>query len=281
MIDHHAEHDLAAAGAARLRAEGFGDAVAVIQTGSGIPAPELASRRTLAWKEIEGFPQATAPGHRGALHHGLCRGVPVLVLDGRLHHYEGHAPAHVVRPIRAVGLLGVKTAILTNASGGVRAGLRAGDLVRVTDHLNLLGFDPLAGSHDSRFGDRFVAVAGRAYDARLGAVADAAAAAIGVPLAHGVYAAVHGPSFETAAQVRFLRVAGADVVGMSTVPEVLAATQLGMRTLVFSLVANPAGEVQQGMSAEAEVLGVGRRAGAALARVVEETIVRLGAEPPR
>lgn len=275
MIDHRVEHDLASAAAARLRAEGFGGARAVVQTGSGIPMPALTGVRTLPWTEIEGFPRATAPGHRGAVHHGLCRGVPVLVLEGRLHLYEGHEPAHVVRPIRAVGLLGVRTAILTNASGGVRAGLRAGDIVHVTDHVNLMGADPLAGIHDPRFGDRFVVLAGRSHDAALAAITDAAAAALGIPIAKGVYGAVQGPSFETAAQVRFLRTAGVDVCGMSTVPELTAAAQLAMRTLVLSLVANPAGQVQAGMSAEAEVLETGQRTGARLARLIEEIVARL------
>jgi purine-nucleoside phosphorylase len=273
--DHRAEYDLAAAAAARLRSEGFGDARAVIQTGSGIPMPAIEGRRTLPWTAIDGFPRATAPGHRGALHHGRCRGVPVLVLEGRLHHYEGHDPAHVVRPIRAVGLLGVRTAILTSATGGVRADLRAGDILRVTDHVNLMGFDPLTGTHDPRFGDRFVVLAGRAHDRALGALADEAAAAVGVPLEHGVYGAVHGPTFETPAQVGFLRTIGVDVCGMSTVPEVTAATQLGMQTLVLALVANPAGVVAEGQSAETEVLEEGQRSGARLTRIVEEVVARL------
>lgn len=275
--DHREEHDLAAAAAARLRAEGFGDAAAVIQTGSGIPMPALDGARTLPWEAIDGFPRATAPGHRGALHHGRCRGVPVLVLEGRLHLYEGHAPAHVVRPVRAIGLLGVKVALLTSATGGVRPGLRAGDVVRVTDHVNLTGQDPLAGVHDPRFGDRFVVLAGRAHDPSLGRLADEAAAALGIPLAHGVYGALHGPTFETAAQVRLLRTLGVDVVGMSTVPEIHAATQLGMRSLVLALVANPAGEVAAGATAETEVLDVGRRTGSAVTRIVEEVVARLGA----
>lgn len=274
-IDHRVEYDLASDAAARLRDAGFGGARAVIQTGSGIPMPELTDARTLPWTAIDGFPRATAPGHRGAVHHGFCRGVPVLVLEGRLHLYEGHSPAHVVRPIRAVGLLGVRTAILTNASGGVRPGLGAGDIVHVTDHVNLMGVDPLIGVHDPRLGDRFVVLAGRAYDAELGSLVAAAAAALGTPVATGVYGGVHGPSFETPAQVRFLRAAGVDVVGMSTVPEVIAATQVRMRTLVLSLVANPAGQVQAGMTAEAEVLEAGHRTGTRLARLIEEIVARL------
>jgi len=273
--DHRQEYDLASAAAERLRKEGFGGAVAVLQTGSGIPAPELEDRRTLAWSDIDGFPNATAPGHRGALHHGTLRGRPVIVLEGRLHLYEGHAPAHVIRPIRAIGLLGVRRALLSNAAGGVRGDLRAGDVLRVTDHLNLQGVDALAGTHDPRFGDRFVVVAGRAHCARLAALAEESAASLGVPLPHGVYAAVHGPTFETAAQVRMLRTLGADVVGMSTVPEVAAATQLGMSVLVLSFVANPAGVVEEGASAEVEVLEMGRTRGGNVTRILEEVVARL------
>jgi purine-nucleoside phosphorylase len=278
MIDHRAEHDLARAAAERLRAEGFGGAKVVVQTGSGIAAPDLAGRRTLAWTDVPGMPHATAPGHRGAFHHGLCRGVPTLVLEGRLHVYEGHEPAHVVRPIRAAALLGVPCAVLTNASGGVRPGLRAGDIVRVRDHINLMGFDPLTGVHDPRLGERFVVLAGRAHDPALHQIATTAAAALGLPLADGVYAAVHGPSFETGAQVRFLRTIGADLVGMSTVPEVIALTQFGVRTLVLSMVANPAGEVAAGQTAEAEVLDAGKTHGARLTRLLEEIVARIGAE---
>lgn len=277
-IDHRSEYDLAAAAAVRLREAGFGDAAVAIQTGSGIAPPDLASRRTLAWTDIPGFPRATAPGHRGAIHHGLCRGVPVLVLEGRLHLYEGHAPAEVIRPIRAVGLAGVRSVILTNAAGGVRESLRAGDVVRVTDHINLQRSDPLAGVNDPRFGDRFVVTAGRAHDRTLGRFAAEAARELGIALADGVYAAVPGPSFESPAEVRMLRAIGADVVGMSTVPEVLAATQLGLRVLVLSLVANPAGVVKDDATAEAEVLAVGASHGGALTRIVEGVVARIGTE---
>jgi purine-nucleoside phosphorylase len=201
--------------------------------------------------------------------------VPVLVLEGRLHLYEGHEPAEVVRPVRAVGLCGVGRLILTNASGGVRETLRAGDVVRVADHVNLMRADPLAGVHDPRFGDRFVVTAGRAHDPALGRLAEEAAAELGVTLHSGVYAALQGPSFETAAEVRMLRALGVDVVGMSTVPEVLAATQLGMRTLVLSLVANPAGVVKDDATAEEEVLAVGASLGGPLMRIVEGVVARL------
>jgi purine-nucleoside phosphorylase len=273
--DHRHEYELCSAAAKHLRDAGFGGAACAIQTGSGLKAPELTSRRTLAWTEIPGFPRATAPGHRGAIHHGLCGGAPVVVLEGRVHLYEGHEPAEVIRPIRALGLLGVKCAILTNASGGVRESLAAGDVVRVVDHVNLQRVDPLAGVHDPRFGDRFVVQAGRAHDRGLAKLADEAAAQIGVALNTGVYAALPGPTFETPAEVRMLRALGVDVVGMSTVPEILAATQLGMRTLVLSFVANPAGVVKDDTTAEAEVLATAASLGASVTRIVEGVVARI------
>jgi purine-nucleoside phosphorylase len=276
--DHRDEYELASSAAKRLKEIGFADALVAIQTGSGIAAPALEGRTTLAWSEIPGFPQATAPGHRGLLHHGRIYGVPVVVLEGRLHLYEGHAPAEVVRPIRALALAGVRRAILTNASGGIREDLTAGDVVRVTDHINLMRADPLTGIHDPRFGDRFTVTAGTAHDATLGRYAEVAAKAAGVRLYQGVYAAVAGPSFETPAEVRMLRALGADIVGMSTVPEVLAAAQMRMRVLVLSLVANPAGLVKPDATAESEVLAVGASRGVSLLRVVEGVVTRIGKE---
>jgi purine-nucleoside phosphorylase len=150
--------------------------------------------------------------------------------------------------------------------------------VRVTDHINLMRADPLTGIHDPRFGDRFTVTAGTSHDATLGRYAEVAAQAAGVRLYQGVYAAVAGPSFETPAEVRMLRALGADIVGMSTVPEVLAATQMRMRVLVLSLVANPAGLVKPDATAESEVLAVGASRGVSLLRVVEGVVTRIGKE---
>jgi len=271
-IDHRREYDLAAAAAEHLREAGFGDAVIAVQTGSGIPMPALDDATTLRWGEIPGFPDATAPGHAGALHLGRVRGVPVIVMQGRLHAYEGHSPVEIVRPVRALGLLGVRNLVLTNATGGVREDWGAGTVVRIRDHINLMGFDPLCGKHDPRFGDRFPVTAGRAHDAQLASLADAVAQRLGTTLEVGVYGGVTGPSFETPAEVARMRLYGVDVVGMSTVPEVLAANQMGLRTLVLSLVANPAGVVSEGATAEEEVLEVAGRTGRALMDIVEGVI---------
>ncbi len=274
-IDHAREYDLLTAAAERPRELGLGDAKAAIQTGSGIPMPDLVDRKSLPWTELEGFPGSTAPGHSGVLHHGLLSGVPVLVLQGRLHLYEGHAPHEVIRPVRTVGLLGVPVLLLTNATGGVRVGLRAGDLVAIEDHLNLMGMDPLTGVHDPRFGERFTVLAGRTHDRELAAMAARAARDLGYELEYGIYAGVRGPTFETPAEVQHMRAIGAAVCGMSTVPEVIAAAQLGLRTLALSLVANPAGRVAPGESAEKEVLAVGAKSGKRLMDVVEGVVAGL------
>ncbi len=275
--DHRAEYDLVSGTAAHLREAGYGTAVVAIQTGSGIPLPKLGDATSLSFGDVPGIAEATAPGHRGRMHHGLLSGVPVLLLEGRLHAYEGHEPAEVIRLVRAVGLLGVRRLILTNSCGGVREGMPAGTIVRVTDHINLLGFDPLRGVHDERWGPRFPVTAGRAYDPALGMLASDAAADLGMPLEEGVYAAQHGPSFETAAEVRRLRALGVDVTGMSTVPEVLAAAQMGLQTLVLSLVVNPAGEVAAGKTAEEEVVEVAGARSADLLRLITGIVERIGA----
>jgi purine-nucleoside phosphorylase len=276
-VDHHLEYELAARAAEHLRNAGFSDAVVAIQTGSGIPMPGLDAATTIRWSEIPGFPEATAPGHAGALHLGTLRGARVIVMQGRLHSYEGHAPAEIIRPVRALGLLGVRNLVLTNATGGVREEWGPGTVVRISDHVNMMGFDPLGGLHDPRFGDRFPVTAGRAHDAGLAELAHTAADELGITLESGVYCGVTGPSFETPAEVARMRLYGIDVVGMSTVPEVLAANQLGLRTLVLSLVANPAGVVAEGATAEEEVLEVAGRTGRALMDVVERVVERLSA----
>jgi len=276
-VDHRAEYELVSQTSAHLREAGFGSAVVAIQTGSGIRMPPLGAATTLAFGDVPGIAEATAPGHRGRLHHGLLSGVPVLVIEGRLHAYEGHEPAEVIRLVRAVGLLGVKRLILTNSSGGVREGLTAGTIVRVTDHINLMGFDPLRGVHDERWGPRFPVIAGRAYDAELAALSSEVATDLGIALDSGVYAVQHGPCFETAAEVRRLRMLGVDVTGMSTVPEVLAAAQLGLQTLVLSLVVNPAGEVAAGKTAAEEVVEVAAARSADLLRLITGIVERIGA----
>ncbi|MHC1788122.1 purine-nucleoside phosphorylase [Solidesulfovibrio sp.] len=206
-------------------------------TGLGGIASLLAERREMATADIPGFPRSTAPSHAGVLALGHIQSRPVVLLSGRLHLYEGHSPRDVAYGVRLLAGLGVKTLILTNAAGALDPHFPAGGLMRVTDHINLTGRNPLLGPNEDGAGPRFPDMS-RAYSPRLGALADAAALKLGLRLERGVYAGVLGPSLETPAETRMLRLLGADAVGMSTVTEVIAARHLGLDVLALSCLTN-------------------------------------------
>lgn len=214
---------------------------------------------------IPGLRASTVPGHRAILRHGTLGGRTVLAQLGRIHLYEGHEPADVVRPIEVGAALGATTLVVTNAAGGLHAGLTAGDLLVITDHLNLTGGSPLTGL--IRDGGPVFQDMTRAYDREFVAAARAVADRLGITMQDGVYAGLRGPAFETPAEVRMLRVLGADVVGMSTVLEVIAARACGMRVLGFSSVTNVHHPEQEGVSHE-EVLDVGTHAAQSLAKLL-------------
>ena len=209
----------------------------VTGTGLGGIAAALTERREIATAELPGFPRATAPGHAGVLLLGRIESRPVLMLSGRLHLYEGHTPRDVASGVRLLAGLGVKTLVLTNAAGGLDPHFAAGGLMRVTDHINLTGRNPLLGPNDEGAGPRFPDMS-RAYCRRLGALADRKALELGLRLERGVYAGVLGPCLETPAETRMLRLLGADAVGMSTVTEVIAARHLGLDVLAISCLTN-------------------------------------------
>jgi purine-nucleoside phosphorylase len=234
-------------------------AAVVLGSGLGGFADRVADAVTIPYGEIPGWPVSTALGHAGTLVLGTFSGVPVAVMKGRAHLYEGHPADRVVFGVRVLARLGAGALILTNACGGVRADLTPGDLVLVSDHLNLQGSSPLVGPNDEALGPRFPDMSA-AYDPELRALAHAAAAGLGQSLTEGVYAAWLGPAFETPAEIRMIRVLGADLVGMSTVPEVLAARHLGLRCLAISCVTNmAAGILPEPIDAE-HVLRVGAQA---------------------
>ena len=196
----------------------------------------------IPYDDIPGFPISTAPSHKGLLHIGTCMGRSVVVMQGRVHMYEGYQPAEVVFPMQVMAALGTTTAILTNAAGGLDAALDVGDIVAIEDHLsipNLSGRDPLRGPHDPASGERFVAL-NKAYDPALIVTAEQVAASAGQTMQRGIYAFVVGPTFETPAEVRMLQSLGCQLVGMSTVPEVIAARQHGLAVLALSVVTNMA-----------------------------------------
>jgi purine-nucleoside phosphorylase len=228
----------------------------VLGSGLGGFADELDGRRELSYGEIPGWPVSTAVGHAGTLVTGNLGGVQLWVLRGRAHLYEGHSPAKVVFGVRVLHRLGVRTLVLTNAAGGIDPSFAAGSLVLISDHVNLQGASPLVGPNDDSLGPRFPDLTD-AYDPQLRRHARESAARLGIDLGEGVYAAWLGPAFETPAEIRFIRAIGADLVGMSTVPEVLAARHLGIRCLAFSCVTNLAAGLGPGPIDHEAVLAVG------------------------
>lgn len=245
----------------------------VLGSGLGGLVERLERRVVIPYEEIPYFPVSRVAGHPGRLVLGELRqgdvAVPLVVMQGRVHAYEGWTAEEVAFGVRALCRLGVRLLLVTNAAGGVNPSLAPGDLVRITDHLNLSGQNPLAGENDERLGPRFPDLSD-AYDPRLGALLDEAAAAAGVPLRAGVYACMAGPSYETPAEVRMLRGLGADVVGMSTVPEVIAARHMGVSVAGISVVTNRAAGLARAPLSHEEV--------AATAGKVRERLSALAAE---
>jgi purine-nucleoside phosphorylase len=243
----------------------------VLGSGLGGFAQSLDGAVAIPYGEIAHFPTSTAIGHKGELLLGTSQGVPVAVMAGRVHYYEGYRPEEVVFPVRVLARLGVKALILTNAAGSVNVNYKPGELVVLDDHINLMGMNPLIGPNDEQLGPRFFDMT-EAYDPVLRQIAEKACWKAGVTVRHGVYVAVAGPSYETPAEIRAFRILGADVVGMSTVPEVIAARHLGLRVLAISCVTNMAAGVTKKKLDHLEVLEVGRKVQASLGDVLATII---------
>lgn len=238
----------------------------VLGSGLGGFADELTHRVEIPYSEIPGWPRSTAIGHAGKLIFGRLAGIDLAVLSGRAHLYEGYSPARVTYALRVLHLLGVKSVVLTNAAGGINQEYQQGALVLIADHINLQGSSPLVGANEDDFGPRFPDMS-EAYSRRFRAIAKETAAELGIPLNEGIYAAMLGPSYETPAEIRYLRTIGADLVGMSTVPEVIVANHMGMKVLAISCVTNMAAGILDQKINHEEVLETGRQ--------VRETFVRL------
>jgi purine-nucleoside phosphorylase len=228
----------------------------------------------IPYREIPGWPASTAVGHAGTLVLGTFEGVSVGVMKGRAHLYEGHPPSKVVFGIRVLARLGIGTLVLTNAVGAIDTTLRPGQLALIADHLNLQGTSPLVGPNDDTLGPRFPDMT-NAYDPGLRAAAREAAARIGLELPERVFAGWLGPAFETPAEIRMLRTLGADLVGMSTVPEVLAARHLGLRVLAVSSVTNMAAGILPEPIDHEQVLVIGERAQGRLTALLRELVPAL------
>jgi purine-nucleoside phosphorylase len=214
----------------------------VLGSGLGVLADQLEERTVISYGDIPGWPASTVHGHAGQLVIGKLEGVPVVTQQGRAHFYEGYTLQQVTFPIRVMRAMGVSTLILTNAAGGINPAYRVSDVMMLNDHINfagMVGNNPLMGPNDDSLGERFVGMA-HAYDLDLRNKAKQAALDAGLKLHEGVYACLSGPAFETPAEIRMLRVLGADAVGMSTVHEVLVARHGGMRVLAFSGITNEA-----------------------------------------
>jgi purine-nucleoside phosphorylase len=249
-------------------------AAVILGSGLGGFADRVEDAVEIPYGEIPGWPASTALGHSGTLVLGTFAGVPLAVMKGRAHLYEGHAADRAVFGVRVLGRLGAGALVVTNACGGVREDLTPGDLVLLSDHLNLQGTSPLVGPNDDTLGPRFPDMS-NAYDPELRAIAHAAAARLGQALSEGVYAAWLGPAFETPAEIRMIRILGADLVGMSTVPEVLAARHMGLRCLAISCVTNmAAGILPEPIDAE-HVLIVGAQAQDRLTALLAEVLPAL------
>jgi purine-nucleoside phosphorylase len=277
MSDPVSSIDIEAAAAhVRGRSSAVPDVLIVLGSGLGQLADEVEAPVSIPFGEIPGFPDAGVVGHAGRYLAGRLAGRDVLLQAGRYHVYEGHPGEVVAAPIRLAAALGVGYAFLTNAAGGVDPALEPGDVVLLKDHLNLMFRSPLigpTGPGETRFPDM-----SEPYDAELRRVAWDAAREAGIELREGVYAALTGPSYETAAEIRMLGRLGADVVGMSTVPEVLVARALGLRCMALSMVTNKGTGLSPQPTSHEEVIEVGRRAGRTVSHIIQGVLRGLPAQ---
>lgn len=244
----------------------------VLGSGLGAFADSMGGATRIPYGEIPHFPITTAIGHRGEMVLGTAAGTPVAVMNGRVHYYEGYSPAQVVFPVRVLGRLGIKVLIMTNAAGSVNVNYKPGELMIISDHINYMGINPLIGPNDERLGPRFFDMS-EAYDPKLQEVAERACAKVGMTVRRGVYIAFNGPSYETPAEIKASRALGADAVGMSTVPEVIAARHMGIRVLALSCITNMAAGVIKKKLDHREVLEVAEKVKAGLLDVLGRVLV--------
>jgi purine-nucleoside phosphorylase len=246
----------------------------VLGSGLGGFADDFDEPVGIPYEEIPGFARSTAEGHAGRLVIGKIDQVPLVAMQGRVHFYEGYSLEQVTFPIRAFKLLGIKTLILTNAAGGVNVQLTQGALMVLSDHLNLMGDNPLRGPNDSRFGPRFPDLTS-AYSPELQEIVVEEAKALGVEIRRGIYAALSGPSYETPAEIHLLRALGADAVGMSTVPEVIVARQMNIEVLGISCITNMAAGISDQPINHEEVMATGDRVRETFTQLLRRVVSRV------
>jgi len=251
----------------------------VLGSGLGAFANEIAGAARIDYKNIPNFPRSTAIGHAGRMVIGKVADVPVAVMQGRVHFYEGYSQREVIFPMRVMARMGIRAVVLTNAAGGINTNFKQGCLVVLRDHINLQGTNPLIGPNDEHFGPRFPDMT-QVYWKPYQAAALQDGKRLGIEIAEGVYAGLTGPSYETPAEIRYLRAIGADVVGMSTVPEVIAAAHMGIRVLGISCVTNmAAGILDQPITTE-EVMETGERVKADFMALLRAVIPRMNKDLP-
>lgn len=246
----------------------------VLGSGLGAFADELQDAVAIPYSDIPGFPRSTAIGHAGKLIFGKLDQIEVAVMAGRVHLYEGYSARDAAFGVRVLGLMGVKSVVLTNAAGGIGEHLHEGALVLISDHINLQGQNPLTGPNDDQLGPRFPDMT-EAYSKQFREIAQDEARELGVTLLEGVYAALPGPSYETPAEIRYLAAIGADLVGMSTVPEAIAANHMGMKVLGISCVTNLASGLGGKKLDHKEVLATGERVRGLLVDLLKRVLPRL------
>jgi len=249
----------------------------VLGSGLGSFADELTDAVRIPYEKIPNFPRSTAVGHAGRLVIGKVEGIAVAAMQGRVHLYEGYSAREVAFAMRVFARLGIRSAVLTNAAGGINLQFTQGALVVMRDHINLQGANPLVGPNDERFGPRFPDMT-QAYSHSYREIALEEAKRIGIDVHEGVYAALLGPSYETPAEIRYLRTIGADLVGMSTVPEVIAARHMGIRVLGISCVTNMASGIVDRPLDHAEVLATGERVKGQFIALLRAVLPRIAAE---
>jgi purine-nucleoside phosphorylase len=249
----------------------------VLGSGLGAFADELKGSTRIPYGKIPNFPRSTAVGHAGVLAIGKLGGIAVAAMQGRVHLYEGYSAREAAFAMRVFGRLGIRSAILTNAAGGINTEFKQGALVVIRDHINLQGANPLVGPNDPRFGPRFPDMT-QAYWRPYREIALAEVKRLGIEAHEGVYAALLGPSYETPAEIRYLRTIGADLVGMSTVPEVIAANHMGIRVLGISCVTNMAAGILDRPLDHSEVLETGERMKGQFIALLRAVLPRIAAE---
>jgi purine-nucleoside phosphorylase len=246
----------------------------VLGSGLGGFVESLDDAVSIPYEQLPHWPASQVPGHEGRLAAGKMHGRPIIALAGRCHVYEGHSLPTVTFAVRVLGVAGVQVLILTNAAGAIHTGFDPGALMIIDDHVNLMGSNPLVGPNDERFGPRFPDMS-QVYSARLRRTADLAGKTAQVPLVHGIYAAVPGPSYETPAEIRYLRMIGVDAVGMSTVPEAIVARHMGLEVLGLSCISNMAAGVLPRPLDHAEVIETTRRMRGAFSSLLEGIVGHL------